>query len=149
MEAYAKRAVANDGRVELQETLRDQYLAAGESRISAEVSSLITKDIQYCLNRLLRRADRMTMAVRIEGRVPMLDQRVIEFGINLPTRYKVRFLQGGKYLLKKVADRYLPKDIVWQKKKGLPIPVAEWTGLTRKLEQKNFFLDLWFRNSRR
>ena len=139
---------ASDGRIELQETLRDQYLAAGESRIGAEVSSLIAKDIQYYLNPLLRRADRMTMAVGIEGRVPMLDQRVIEFGINLPTRYKVRFLQGGKYLLKKVADRYLPKDIVWRKKKGLPIPVAEWTGLTSKLEQKNFFLDLWLRNSR-
>jgi asparagine synthase (glutamine-hydrolysing) len=138
----------SDGRNDVQNSLRDQFSMVGESRIGAEVSSLIAKDIQYYLNPLLRRADRMTMAVGIEGRVPMLDQRVLEFGINLPSRYKVRFFKGGKYLLKRVAERYLPKEIVWRKKKGLPIPVEQWTGVTSKLGQKEYFLDLWFDSSR-
>lgn len=137
----------NDGRNDVQERLRSQYRSFGESRIAAELSSLISKDIQYYLNPLLRRADRMTMAVGIEGRVPMLDQRVIEFGVNLPASHKIRFFRGGKYLLKKVADRYLPKRIVWRKKKGLPLPVAEWTGVDSKLQQKSYFLDLWLRHS--
>lgn len=139
----------SDGRTDVQDHLRSQYRTFGESRIGAELSSLIAKDIQYYLNPLLRRADRMTMAVGIEGRVPMLDQRVIDFGINLPSRYKIRFFRGGKYLLKKVAERYLPKRTVWRKKKGLPLPVAEWTGVSSKLQQKSYFLDLWFRYSAR
>jgi len=137
----------SDGRIDAQEILRNKYRTLGESRIGAELSSLIAKDIQYYLNPLLRRADRMTMAVGIEGRVPMLDQRVIEFGVNLPSNYKVRFYHGGKYLLKRVSERYLPKRIVWRKKKGLPLPVAEWTGVDSKLQQKSYFLDLWFRHS--
>ena len=137
----------SDGSIELQDILRAQYRAFGESPLGSEISSLVAKDVQYYLNPLLRRADRMTMAVGIEGRVPMLDQRVIEFGINLPVQYKVRFFRGGKYLLKKVAERYLPKRTVWRKKKGLPIPVAEWTGLRSKIEQKSFFLDLWRREN--
>jgi len=132
-------------REELQGTLRRLYREAGETAIDAELSSFVAKDIQYYLNPLLRRADRMTMAVGIEGRVPMLDQRIVEFGINLPVKYKVRLMQGGKFLLKKVAERYLPKSIVWRKKKGLPIPVVAWTGLHSKIEQKAFFLDLWRR----
>jgi len=139
----------SDGRIDIQDHLRSQYHAFGESRIDAELSSLIAKDIQYYLNPLLRRADRMTMAVGIEGRVPMLDQRVIDFGINLPSRYKIRFFRGGKFLLKKVAERYLPKRTVWRKKKGLPLPVAEWTGVSSKLQQKSYFLDLWVRYSAR
>ena len=138
-----------DTRGDLQEWLRAHYLESGESSRGAEMGSFIAKDVQYYLNPLLRRADRMTMAVGIEGRVPMLDQRIIEFGINLPTKYKVQFMRGGKYLLKKVAERYLPKNIVWRTKKGLPIPVADWTGIRSKVQQKSFFLDLWQQNRAR
>lgn len=97
------------------------------------------------LQSLLR--DRMTMAVGIEGRVPMLDQRIVEFGLNLPIQYKFRFFRGGKYWLKKVPERYLSKSTVWRKKKGLPIPVSEWTGMQSKIDQKLFFLNLWQREN--
>ncbi len=100
------------------------FLANNEER---RLKTLIAQDMKYYLPPILRRTDRMSMGVGVEMRVPFLDNRLIDFSLNLPVKYQVSWFQS-KYILKKVAERYLPKDIVCRAKKGFPLPVGEWLG---------------------
>ena len=85
---------------------------------------------------LLVKADRMSMANSLELRVPFLDHVLVEFAAGLPAGLKVRG-QTTKYLLKKWAERILPKSIVYRTKKGFPVPLKSWfrgdlAGFTRE-----------------
>lgn len=73
----------------------------------------------------LMKADKMTMANSIEERVPLLDRRIINFGISLPENMRVRNGEG-KYILKQVAREYLPKEIINRKKQGYGVPFGYW-----------------------
>jgi len=97
------------------------------NKVERQTLSYILKDLQYYLVPILRRTDRMSMGVGIEMRVPYLDNRLVDFALNLPLKYRLNFSQGKK-LLKKVAERYLPREIIYRKKMGFPIPVDEWIG---------------------
>lgn len=90
-----------------------------------ETVSYMLKDLKYYLMPSLIRTDRMSMAAELEMRVPFLDNQIVDFAVNLPLQYKVGFFKT-KYLLKKVAERYLPKDIVYRKKIGFLLPVENW-----------------------
>ncbi len=83
---------------------------------------------------LLVKTDRMLMAFGLEGRVPFLDHRVVEFGLSLPDRLKVRRHQG-KWLLKQWAAPLLPPGHLERPKRGFHVPVGDWlTGdLARRL----------------
>ncbi|RMF81834.1 MAG: asparagine synthase (glutamine-hydrolyzing) [Chloroflexi bacterium] len=74
---------------------------------------------------LLSRGDKLTMSVSVEGRVPLLDYKLVEFAAKLPPDLK---MNGGqrKYLLKQISRRLLPADIIDRKKKGFPVPVPIW-----------------------
>ena len=74
---------------------------------------------------LLIKADKMTMACSLELRVPMLDHRLLEFATALPDHFR-RNGNEGKYLLKKLMERYLPREIIYRQKKGFPVPIAVW-----------------------
>jgi asparagine synthase (glutamine-hydrolysing) len=75
---------------------------------------------------LLQRADRLTMGHSLELRCPFLDARLAEFCMRQTgPGLRVRGLQG-KWLLKQVAMRYLPRDVVYRKKWGFKVPVGEW-----------------------
>jgi asparagine synthase (glutamine-hydrolysing) len=74
---------------------------------------------------LLVKVDRMLMAHGVEGRVPFLDHRVVEFGLGLPDRLKVRG-RDGKVFLKRWAERMLPKQTLWTRKRGFGVPLGEW-----------------------
>jgi asparagine synthase (glutamine-hydrolysing) len=67
----------------------------------------------------------MSMASGVEVRVPYLDLELVNFACRLPPRLK---LKGGvtKYLLKKVAERYLPKKVIHRSKTGFGAPVRSW-----------------------
>ncbi|URI08831.1 asparagine synthase (glutamine-hydrolyzing) [Aquincola tertiaricarbonis] len=71
---------------------------------------------------LLVKADRSLMAFGIEGRVPFLDHRVVEFGLSLPDAWKV---QGriGKHFLRRWGLRHLPHDALFTPKKGFHVPM--------------------------
>jgi asparagine synthase (glutamine-hydrolysing) len=65
----------------------------------------------------LQRVDRMTMAHSIEGRVPFLDRRMIELGLQIPTSLKLRPGRGmEKWILRKAFEDLLPAEIVWRAK---------------------------------
>ncbi len=74
---------------------------------------------------LLTKADRMLMAWGIEGRVPFLDHRVVEFGLALPDAYKIEG-RTGKRFLRLWGERYLPREHLWARKKGFTVPVNDW-----------------------
>ncbi|MGA7949274.1 MAG: asparagine synthase (glutamine-hydrolyzing) [Thiobacillaceae bacterium] len=74
---------------------------------------------------LLVKADRMLMAWALEGRVPFLDHRVIEFGLALPAEWKIR-RRTGKVFLRRWAERRLPAEHLWSRKKGFTVPVRDW-----------------------
>lgn len=74
---------------------------------------------------LLMVSDKTAMANSLEARVPFLDPRVVEFVETLPPRFKVRRFTG-KYLHKKALEKWLPKEVVYRKKKGFANPVDLW-----------------------
>jgi len=73
----------------------------------------------------LVKMDIASMHCSLEARTPLVDHELVEFAAGLPANIK---LKGGmsKYLLKKLAERYLPEHIIYRKKQGFSIPVDEW-----------------------
>lgn len=74
---------------------------------------------------LLMVGDKTSMANSLEARVPFLDYRLVEFIESLPLKLKLNGLTG-KYLHKKAIEKWLPKDVVYRKKKGFANPVDSW-----------------------
>lgn len=79
----------------------------------------------YLPEDVLVKVDRMSMAHSIESRVPLLDNHVIDFAARLPLAMKIRDGRQ-KVLLKEVAARLLPHDIIHRRKQGFGVPVGVW-----------------------
>jgi len=87
---------------------------------------LMLWDTQHYLpNDILTKVDRASMAVSLEARAPLLDQRVFEFVWNLPIDLKIRDGQG-KWLLREVLARHVPRHLFERPKKGFNIPIGQW-----------------------
>jgi len=69
--------------------------------------------------------DRTSMAANLEVRVPFLNKEMLDLTCRLPSRLKIKGLKR-KYILKKAAERLLPKDVVWRKKAGFGAPIRSW-----------------------
>jgi asparagine synthase (glutamine-hydrolysing) len=74
---------------------------------------------------LLTKVDRATMAFSLEARVPYLDKDLVQFCASLPADLKLQ-QTTTKFILKKMAEKYLPKNIVYRRKQGFVMPVKEW-----------------------
>ena len=74
---------------------------------------------------LLMVGDKTSMACSLEGRVPFLDVRLVEFIESLPPKMKLNRLTG-KYLHKKASRKWLPDEVVYRKKKGFANPIENW-----------------------
>jgi len=90
------------------------------------LSAYISNNLSGHLGSLLHRNDRMCMMASIEARVPFIENAVIEFAMNLPAQMKIKRSQT-KYLLKKVAERYIPHKNVYRAKAGFPVPWADYS----------------------
>lgn len=117
---------------------RDQVLA-DSADMDHVLSRLSLQDQRTYLISILNRQDKMSMGASIEARVPFLDYRIAEFANSLPTRVRMQGF-NPKMMVKKVAEKYLPKEVIYRRKSGFGVPLAAWLrerdglgGLAREL----------------
>jgi len=79
----------------------------------------------YLVGDILTKVDRASMAHALEVRVLFLDHKLVEWVSGLPSSLKIQGAEG-KYMLKKSLEPYLPHDIMYRRKMGFSIPLAEW-----------------------
>jgi asparagine synthase (glutamine-hydrolysing) len=98
-----------------------------ESEKDRAVLGAMLADLGDFLTPLLRRLDRMSMSASVESRVPFLDHRLVHEVVNLPLSMRLR-AGSDKWILKRIADKYLPSSIVRRKKAGFPLPMQDYLG---------------------
>ena len=81
--------------------------------------------VTYLPDDILTKLDRATMATSLEGRVPLLDHRVVEFAWRIP---RDRLIRNGesKWLLRQILYRHVPRALMQQPKMGFSIPLGDW-----------------------
>jgi len=79
----------------------------------------------YLRDNLLVKVDRATMLSSVEARAPYLDHYLTSFALSLPAQLRVRRFET-KWVLKKAAEKWLPKSVIYRRKRGLSVPTASW-----------------------
>lgn len=93
---------------------------------SGVLDAVLLNDLMtYLPNDLLVKVDIASMANSLEARSPFLDHKVIEFAASLPERLKMRRFET-KSLLKKVAARLVPAEVIYRRKMGFGVPIGGW-----------------------
>ncbi len=93
---------------------------------ASDIVKMQAIDIDFWLMKdILLKADKMTMASSIEGRVPFIDKEVFKVASSLPINYKVT-KENTKVALRDAAKRVIPTMAYKKKKLGFPVPVRDW-----------------------
>jgi asparagine synthase (glutamine-hydrolysing) len=103
------------------------YVETIESMTNGELlNKVMALDFKtYLPDDILTKVDRATMSVGLEGREPFLDHRLLEFVARIPL--KLKYHQGtSKYILRKVLDKYIPRELVDRPKQGFVAPLSRW-----------------------
>lgn len=111
---------------------------------------LMALEVKTYLLSALHRLDRMSMAHGLECRVPFLDYQLVEWIMSLRPNLKVRG-KTGKFILKRLAEKYIDNDIIYRPKSGFGLPLADWfrdknalRPFLNELASCNYFLKEYF-----
>jgi asparagine synthase (glutamine-hydrolysing) len=105
----------------------DYFLALYEHSDSDEfMDQVLACDAQgYLPDCLLVKMDIASMSNSLEARSPFLDHKVMEFAARIPAEHKVKW-NGGKWILKRALRGFIPDEVLFRRKMGFGIPLAEW-----------------------
>lgn len=106
------------------DTMEDHELLWTEDRSFAE-RMMLMDSVTYLPDDILVKVDRAAMSTSLETRIPFLDHRIVEFAISLPMDKKIRNGQG-KWVVRGLLDRYVPKKLIERPKSGFAIPIHDW-----------------------
>jgi asparagine synthase (glutamine-hydrolysing) len=110
------------------------------SSVNDPVNAVLALELCTSLvDRLLMKVDMASMGKSLEARPPYLDHRIVELAFRIPAHYKIRCFKG-KYILRKTAEKFLPKDICWRRKHGFIVPITKWMNLNSR-EKLDSLLD--------
>lgn len=103
---------------------------SGDDRSSAS-ASLVRRAMQrdyetQLADEFLVKVDVASMGVGVESRAPFLAPDLVELAWMLPDCWKVGLLRGSKWLLKRIAVRYVPPEVIYRPKLGFAMPLADW-----------------------
>ena len=116
------------------ETFNDLY-DVGDKVFTDDIEMISYCDIMsYIGNHHVYRVDQFTMNFSIEGRFPFLDHNLIQAAFKIPSKYKIK--EGKqKYILKKVAEKYIAKSCLNMGKRGFSFPLKHWMESNHKLRE--------------
>ena len=98
-------------------------LVAGISELEHQM--MLLDSTTYLPDDILTKVDRAAMGLSLETRVPFLDHRVVELAWRLPLHQKIRNGQG-KWAVRQILYKYVPRELIERPKSGFEIPLAEW-----------------------
>jgi len=123
--------VADDNSLQAIKSIRERFIGSGGIDERDWYSYC---DINTLLSELfLKKLDRVSMAHAIEARSPFLDKNLVEYIFSLES--SLRLSDEVKLLLKDVAKEYLPREIIYRKKKGFSYPFIEWLRSSGELDK--------------
>lgn len=96
-----------------------------DEKFSYQENLMLMDSLTYLSDDILVKVDRSAMANSLETRVPFLDHEFVELVWSLPFNFKIRE-NSGKWILKELLAKYVPKKLVDRPKQGFSVPLAEW-----------------------
>ena len=101
----------------------------------------------YLVDDILTKVDRMSMAVSLEARVPLLDTRITEFSNKINNEFKLgNNFDLGKFIFRELLSNYLPKKLYERPKAGFGLPIERWLRNELKSWAENYFNSVTLEN---